>query len=203
MRSYLSLWASLAVLATTALPAHAFKKRQVVLPVPQTMSATVADAGCGSCGSCGGNVEAASTPPVYDPARNNTHLLHRWHLHNNYPQGNYPAMPAGPPPEPPYHPQQYTVLPLNIPRAPDFNNPGPNGVYPWFPPFQGMLLPPPRNNNAGPGVPVMGGGGMVHPGVFGVHPFARSPRDFFMSGDCGTYPVQYGHRYSGLPQLAE
>lgn len=182
MRSYLPFWASVAVLATTTLPAQAFKCRPPVLPVPQGMSGTVVENGCGSCGTATNDPR----PPVYDPARNG-HLLHRLHLHNHYAVGTYPATPHGAPPEPPMppYPQYYVNLPLNIPRAPDLNNPGPYGVMPWFPPFQGMLLPPPRPNPGAPGMPVMGGGmAAQHPGTFGYHPFARSPRDFFMAHSC-------------------
>jgi hypothetical protein len=79
------------------------------------------------------------------------------------------------------------------PRAPDMCGPGsyaPNpfgGVYgpnyyvrPPYPPFQGMIL--------GPGGPGNGNG----PGGFGTHPFARSPRDFFM---IETDPLQSPYSY--------
>lgn len=78
-----------------------------------------------------------------------------------------------------------------IPQAPDMCNPGfywtsPCGLtygpahcpYPPFRPFQGMVPGPPRGGPGGPGGP----GGMNSP-IFPTHPYARSPRDFFMYYD--------------------
>ncbi len=77
-----------------------------------------------------------------------------------------------------------------IPTAPDLCGPGyyctgmcgmvygPNHcVYPPFAPFQGMVPGPP---NCGPGGP----GGIGSP-TFPTHPYARSPRDYFMIYDRG------------------
>ena len=80
-----------------------------------------------------------------------------------------------------------------VPTAPDMCGPGyycvnncgliygPNHcVYPPFPPFQGMLPgPKPPPGAGGPGGCVVGPGGIIYP-AFPSHPFARSPRDFFM-----------------------
>lgn len=76
-----------------------------------------------------------------------------------------------------------------IPKAPDACRPGSYGpncnglyygpnycVYPPFPPFQGMLPPPPCGSGL-PGLP-----GMTGP-TFPTHPFARGPRDYFMVYD--------------------
>jgi hypothetical protein len=76
-----------------------------------------------------------------------------------------------------------------IPQAPDACGPGfywTNNcgmVYgpayclrPPYPPFQGMVLPP--KPPCGPG-----GGGPGAGALFGTHPYARSPRDFFMYYD--------------------
>jgi hypothetical protein len=49
-------------------------------------------------------------------------------------------------------------------------NGGGYGLYPPFPPFNGMLLGPPG----------MGQGGSNGQARFPSHPFARGPRDFFM-----------------------
>lgn len=70
-----------------------------------------------------------------------------------------------------------------IPQAPDACGPGfycvnacgtvygPNHcVYPPFPPFQGMVFGPPCSP------------------LFPTHPFARSPRDYFMIGEGSTSP---------------
>jgi hypothetical protein len=80
-----------------------------------------------------------------------------------------------------------------IPHAPDMCNPGyywtnncgvtygpAHCVYPPYRPFQGMVPgpPPPR----GPGGQMAGPGGMASP-TFPTHPYARSPRDFFMYYD--------------------
>jgi hypothetical protein len=83
-----------------------------------------------------------------------------------------------------------------IPQAPDMCGPGyfwtstcgltygpSHCVRPPYPPFQGMVPgpPPPR---CGPGGP--GAGGPYGPGgspTFPTHPYARSPRDFFMYYD--------------------
>lgn len=85
----------------------------------------------------------------------------------------------------PASPAQYYGRPYNpyyyppIPRAPDICNPncsynpcagmfGPNlNVYPPFQPFNGAVFPPSN-----------GGGGATQ--LFPTHPFARSPRDYFM-----------------------
>jgi hypothetical protein len=50
-------------------------------------------------------------------------------------------------------------------------------VYPPFPPFQGMVFGP--QNRGGPGGP----GGPFGQPSFATHPFARSPRDYFMVYD--------------------
>jgi hypothetical protein len=76
-----------------------------------------------------------------------------------------------------------------IPRAPDACGPGyysvnsaggvygPNyNVYPPYLPFQGMVFPPCRNGN-GAG---FGNGGPNGSPTFPTHPWARSPRDYFM-----------------------
>jgi hypothetical protein len=85
------------------------------------------------------------------------------------------------------------------PQAPDACGPGyynanccgavygPNyHLYPCFPPFNGMVFGPPRP----PGMPGYPGfpGGPGAPGAPGMpcfpsHPFARSPRDYFMVYD--------------------
>jgi hypothetical protein len=83
-------------------------------------------------------------------------------------------------------PAQYPQpCPPVVPQAPDARWPGyycinpcgqwygPNHcVYPPYLPFQGMVLPPRNCGNGG----MMGGGSPSFP----THPFARSPRDFFM-----------------------
>jgi hypothetical protein len=82
---------------------------------------------------------------------------------------------------------QYCCYPC-IPQAPDACWPGfyapnccglmygPNYcLRPPFPPFQGMVPGPPPGRN-GPGGP--GGQGGIP--TFPTHPFARSPRDYFM-----------------------
>jgi hypothetical protein len=92
-----------------------------------------------------------------------------------------------------------------IPQAPDMCGPGyytanccgmvygPGYcVYPPFGPFQGMVFGP-KNPGGPPGAPGAPGGpggppGAGPPGLFGqpsfaTHPFARSPRDFFMVYD--------------------
>jgi hypothetical protein len=76
--------------------------------------------------------------------------------------------------------QGYPPHPYAYPSAPDACGPGfyavneygapygPNyNLYPGFPPFNGAR-------------PCVGGGGPGGPGGFPTHPFARSPRDFFM-----------------------
>jgi hypothetical protein len=87
-----------------------------------------------------------------------------------------------------------------IPHAPDMCNPGyywtsvcgltygpAHCIYPPYPPFQGMVPgPPPRPY--GPGAPRGPGAGPGGPGAmnsptFPTHPYARSPRDFFMYYD--------------------
>lgn len=87
-----------------------------------------------------------------------------------------------------------------IPQAPDACGPGfywtsvcgltygpAHCVYPPFPPFQGMVPgpPPPKFGPGGPGG-VCGPGGPCGPAgspTFPTHPYARSPRDFFMYYD--------------------
>jgi hypothetical protein len=88
---------------------------------------------------------------------------------------------------------QYGCYYPPIPQAPDMCNPGyfwtsvcgmsygpSHCVYPPYAPFQGMVTPPPpcRGPGAGPGGP----GAMGSP-TFPTHPYARSPRDFFMYYD--------------------
>jgi hypothetical protein len=52
---------------------------------------------------------------------------------------------------------------------------GPNYcVRPPYPPFNGFLPPPGHNGN---------GQGMINTPVFPTHPYARSPRDYFMHGE--------------------
>ncbi|HZV05050.1 MAG TPA: hypothetical protein VE999_08225 [Gemmataceae bacterium] len=80
-----------------------------------------------------------------------------------------------------------------IPQAPDMCNPGyywtsicglnygpAHCVYPPYPPFQGMVPGPP---NRGPGGGPGGGPGAAGSPTFPTHPYARSPRDFFMYYD--------------------
>ncbi len=94
-----------------------------------------------------------------------------------------------------------------IPQAPDMCGPGyytancygaiygpTYDVYPPYLPFQGMVFPPKKpayqggpGGPGGPGMPgyaapCMPGASGAPPGgpVFPTHPFARSPRDFFM-----------------------
>jgi hypothetical protein len=162
MRSLLPFLAAAVLLAVTVTPAQAFWGRNANLPTPDRMDAN-----------------------PYNPATFSYNPAYWWHLHNHYPKATFSAMPEGPPPGPPTPPfctYPVIVRTAYIPPAPDLMNPGPYGVVPPFPPFQGMLLPPCRPNG-GPGGPQMGGGGAAMSGVFGVHPFARSPRDFFMAGD--------------------
>jgi hypothetical protein len=81
-----------------------------------------------------------------------------------------------------------------IPQAPDMCNPGyywtsicgmnygpSHCVYPPYPPFQGMVPGPPPQRG-GPGG-VAGPGGPLGSPTFPTHPYARSPRDFFMYYD--------------------
>src|SRR5579875_251999 len=99
---------------------------------------------------------------------------------------------AGPPPYP-YRGCYYPP----IPHAPDMCNPGyywtsscgltygpAHCPYPPFPPFQGMVPgPPPKPcGPAGPGGAGSGLGAIGSP-TFPTHPYARSPRDFFMYYD--------------------
>jgi len=101
---------------------------------------------------------------------------------------------------------------LAPPRAPDMLNPGfyyancygqvygPNYcVYPPFAPFQGMIWAPPTGPQ-GPG----GGHGPLG-ASFPTHPYARSPRDFFMIDfDGGANPYGLGSVTPGpsaLPPL--
>jgi hypothetical protein len=96
-----------------------------------------------------------------------------------------------------------------VPQAPDMCGPGSfytdatgalwgpsHNVYPPFPPFQGMLGVP---NGGGPG----GFGGPFGPGgpfarfAFPTHPFARSPRDYFMM-EC-TPPDVYPGASTAVP----
>lgn len=105
-----------------------------------------------------------------------------------------PGPPPGPPMGPPYAPWGggYNCPVPYIPSAPDACNGGfyalnccgclhgPNYcLYPPFPPHQGAL-PPPNGGGAGAGAGGAGG--------YRTHPYARSPRDFFMIGDGGRYP---------------
>jgi hypothetical protein len=83
-----------------------------------------------------------------------------------------------------------------IPQAPDMCNPGyywtsvcgmnygpSHCVYPPYPPFQGMVPgPPARCAGASPNSPCAPGGPLASP-TFPTHPYARSPRDFFMYYD--------------------
>ncbi len=89
------------------------------------------------------------------------------------------------------------VLPGH-PQAPDACGPGyyaPNCCGQWYgpnyclrpcyPPFNGLLPCPARPGNGngnGNGNGASGGPGCATPGIpaFPTHPFARSPRDFFM-----------------------
>jgi hypothetical protein len=48
-------------------------------------------------------------------------------------------------------------------------------LYPPFPPFQGMIPGPPQQGNGNGN-----GDGMLNSPVFPTHPYARSPRDYFM-----------------------
>ena len=110
-------------------------------------------------------------------------------------------------------PYYYASYPyLNIPQAPDacgpgYYNVGPCGmvygpnycVYPCFPPWQGAVFGPKLNMgpngqpyvmgpqgpaplSALPGL-IQGPGPGAPPPRFVNHPFARSPRDFFMNYD--------------------
>ena len=88
------------------------------------------------------------------------------------------------------------------PVAPDMRNPGfywtnPYGVtygpnycvQPPFPPFQGMILGPPKPPPGGPGGPGAAGG-MGGSLGFPSHLYARSPRDYFMIDmDPGVQPL--------------
>jgi hypothetical protein len=78
-----------------------------------------------------------------------------------------------------------------IPQAPDMCGPGYYGanccgqgygpgycVRPPYPPFQGMVFGP-KTPPGGPGGP----GGPFGEPSFATHPFARSPRDYFMAYD--------------------
>jgi hypothetical protein len=83
-----------------------------------------------------------------------------------------------------------------IPKAPDACGPGNYGtnwnglyygpnycVYPPFPPYNGMLPGPCPGSPAAAAAAGVGSGclpGMNGPVTFPTHPFARSPRDFFM-----------------------
>jgi hypothetical protein len=78
-----------------------------------------------------------------------------------------------------YYPPSYPRYYAPIPRAPDLCNPcnyyspytGANfNVYPPFQPFNGAVFPPSNGN----------GNGMGATQLFPTHPFARSPRDYFM-----------------------
>jgi hypothetical protein len=94
-----------------------------------------------------------------------------------------------------------------IPQAPDACGPGfysTNAcgqvfgpgycLRPCFPPFQGMIVGPPPKP-AGPGGPMGGpcaGPGVLNSPVFPTHPYARSPRDYFMYYDRSpTDPLGY------------
>lgn len=69
-----------------------------------------------------------------------------------------------------YGPYYYATYPQGGVYGPNYN------LRPWFPPFNGMILPP--QCPQGPGG--AGAGGPGSPPGFPNHPFARSPRDFFM-----------------------
>jgi len=161
MRSLLTVLVTSAVVAATATPASAFWSRKANLPVPGRATA-----------------EAYNPGHWWTPATHKVNV----HPHHRYPTAAFNTMPDGCPPGPPAPPFCMgggCPTPMNLPQAPDLFNTNPyGGVLPGFPPFQGMLLGP---NRGGPGGFGNGNGG--GPGVFGAHPFARSPRDFFMAGD--------------------
>jgi hypothetical protein len=82
-----------------------------------------------------------------------------------------------------------------IPQAPDWCNTRPlyypgcvtnygpiHCVYPPFPPYNGVIPGPPPGCRIGPNGQIVGPGGPI-PGLPLTHPFARSPRDYFMVGD--------------------
>lgn len=91
---------------------------------------------------------------------------------------------AGPPPYwqgPPQAPDAcgcgwYNAHPNGMVYGPNFN------VYPPFPPWNG-LVPGPRTGDGGGGSP-----------SFPTHPYARSPRDFFMVYD-NWYDLGYLRGY--------
>jgi hypothetical protein len=77
-------------------------------------------------------------------------------------------------------PGYYDVNPWFQPYGPNYN------VYPPFAPFQGMIFPRQASYRPGAGGGAGNGNGVggppiqaTHPG-FVTHPYARSPRDFFM-----------------------
>jgi hypothetical protein len=78
---------------------------------------------------------------------------------------------------------------------------GPNfNVYPPFAPFQGMIPAPKPPAGYGAGGPGYGGGGNGGYGGAGfpVHPFARSPRDYFMIDfDGRSNPYRIGSTSAG------
>jgi len=93
-----------------------------------------------------------------------------------------------------------------IPQAPDMCGPGFYSanccgmiygpgycIQPPYGPFQGMVPgpPPPRCGPGGPGGP--GLGGPAGSPTFPTHPYARSPRDFFM------YYDKDEPSYTGIP----
>lgn len=118
-----------------------------------------------------------------------------------------------------------------IPQAPDMCNPGyywtsgcgmtygpSHCVYPPYPPFQGMV-PCPTPRGGAPGMPGMPGAarapGLAGPGAmpsptFPTHPYARSPRDFFMYYDkdepsyapTSSYGAVGASAYSATPYYA-
>lgn len=161
MRSLLTVLVTSAVLAATATPASAFWSRKANLPIPGRATA------------------APYNPAIWSNPSAHIKATHPFHRVPGVPMATLPeGCPPGPP-APPFCMGGGPPMPLNLPQAPDLFNTNPyGGVLPGFPPFQGMLLGPNRGGPGGPGGP--GGGG---PGVFGAHPFARSPRDFFMAGD--------------------
>ncbi len=84
-----------------------------------------------------------------------------------------------------------------IPQAPDLCNPGyywtsvcgmtygpSHSVYPPYPPFQGMVPgPPPSRRPGAAGAACAPNCGPDGSPLFPTHPYARSPRDFFMYFD--------------------
>ncbi len=117
-------------------------------------------------------------------------------------RAQYPAPPMAPmPPHPPAMPGGGPAYPGPFPGyppppriAPDACGPGyycycPDGSYigpnyclrPPFAPFNGIL--PPRGANGAPQAPMMGQPPVKPMVMFPTHPWARSPRDYFMWGE--------------------